>query len=77
MGPKIAQDNPEIKGFISMAGTLRRLEDIVLTQTTLRLEQKNLLNERKKEGLDNTKAGVDKIKKLNSSDRGSTTSLST
>lgn len=48
LGPKIAQDNPEIKGFVSMAGTLRRLEDIVLTQTTLRLEQENLSNERKK-----------------------------
>nr|WP_308033318.1 alpha/beta hydrolase [Bacillus cereus] len=69
LGPKIAQDNPEIKGFVSMAGTLRRLEDIVLTQTTLRLEQENLSNERKKEELDNTKAGVDKIKKLNSSDK--------
>ncbi|PHD55004.1 permease [Bacillus toyonensis] len=69
LGPKIAQDNPEIKGFVSMAGTLRRLEDIVLTQTTLRLEQENLSNERKKKELDNTKAGVDKIKKLNSSDK--------
>ncbi|MFB6649535.1 alpha/beta hydrolase family protein [Bacillus toyonensis] len=69
LGPKIAQDNPEIKGFVSMAGTLRRLEDIVLTQTTLRLEQENLSNERKKEELYNTKAGVDKIKKLNSSDK--------
>ncbi|PGX85343.1 permease [Bacillus thuringiensis] len=69
VGPKIAQDNPEIKGFVSMAGPLRRLEDIVLTQTKLRLKQENLSDERKKEELDNTKAGVEKIKKLNSADK--------
>lgn len=69
VGPKIAQDNPEIKGFVSMAGPLRRLEDIVLTQIKLRLKQENLSDERKKEELDNTKAGVEKIKKLNSADK--------
>ncbi|WP_176535557.1 alpha/beta hydrolase [Bacillus cereus] len=69
VGPKIVQDNPEIKGFVSMAGPLRRLEDIVLTQTKLRLKQENLSDERKKEELDNTKAGVEKIKKLNSADK--------
>ncbi|AFU17654.1 hypothetical protein MC28_F210 (plasmid) [Bacillus thuringiensis MC28] len=69
MGPKIAQDNPDIKGFVSMAGTLRRLEDVVLTQTTLRLEQENLSGERKKVELDDTKTAVQKIKKLNTSDK--------
>ncbi|MDT3496863.1 alpha/beta hydrolase [Bacillus toyonensis] len=69
LGPKIAQDNPEIKGFVSMAGTLRRLEDVVLTQTKLRLEQEDLSGERKKEELDNTKAAIQKIKNLDTSDR--------
>ncbi|AIW84531.1 prolyl oligopeptidase family protein [Bacillus mycoides] len=70
LGPKIAQDNPEIKGFVSMAGTLRRLEDVVLTQTTLRVEQDTKLSgERKKEEMENTKESVQKIKKLNTSDK--------
>ncbi|MFF1291449.1 alpha/beta hydrolase family protein [Bacillus thuringiensis] len=70
MGPKIAQENPEIKGFVSMAGTLRRLEDVVLTQTTMRVEQDTKLSaERKKEEMENTKDAVQKIKKLNTSDK--------
>ncbi|TVX77597.1 DUF3887 domain-containing protein [Peribacillus simplex] len=70
MGPKIAQDNPEIKGFVSMAGTLRHLEDAILSQTTMRLEQDTTLsNEQKKAELAKTKAEVQKIKKLSSSDK--------
>ncbi|WP_235560957.1 alpha/beta hydrolase family protein [Bacillus sp. FJAT-28004] len=70
IGPKVAQDNPDIKGFVSMAGTLSRLEDAVLSQTTMRLEQDtNLSNEQKKKELDKTTAEVQKVKKLDPSDK--------
>ena len=32
LSPKIVTDNPEFKGFISMGGTLRRMEDLILEQ---------------------------------------------
>jgi uncharacterized protein len=49
--PKITTDNPQIKGFISMAGSLRPLQDIILDQNKaaidaspdLTLQQKSLL----------------------------------
>ncbi|WP_312113190.1 alpha/beta hydrolase [Brevibacillus reuszeri] len=69
IGPKVAQDNPEIKAFVSMAGTLSRLEDAVLSQTTMRLAQdKTLSEEQKKAELDKTKSEVQKVKKLDSSE---------
>ncbi len=32
MAPKIAADNPQVKGFVSLAGSLRSLQDIMLDQ---------------------------------------------
>lgn len=51
LAPKITSDNPQIKGFISMAGSLRPLQDIILDQnkaaieaeSSLTLLQKNLM----------------------------------
>ncbi len=39
LAPKIAQDNPSVYGLIVMAGSARRLEDIVLDQNRMLLEQ--------------------------------------
>ncbi|PSJ91327.1 permease [Brevibacillus fortis] len=69
MGPKVAQDNPEIKAFVSMAGTLSRLEDAVLSQTKMRLAQDTTLTEeQKKAELDKIKSEVQKVKKLDPSE---------
>lgn len=40
--PMIASENPEVKGIISMAGTLRNLEDIMYDQSVLVIKQAGL-----------------------------------
>ncbi|GAB6277160.1 MAG: alpha/beta fold hydrolase [Rectinema sp.] len=45
LAPKIAADNPKIKGFISMAGTLRPLQDLVLDQSKAALDADTSLTE--------------------------------
>lgn len=52
LAPKIAQDNPEVKGIICMAGTLRQLQDVMLEQTKAILDANaNLSPEKKAESL--------------------------
>jgi len=71
MAPKIADDNPEIKGFVSMAGSLRTLQDIILdqnkaalaTEATLAEEQKNAL-------LAQVEVEIEKTKTLNDDGTG-------
>jgi len=46
--PKIATDRPEVKGIVSMAGTLRKLEDLIYDQNMLALEQTAELTDEQK-----------------------------
>ena len=65
LAPKISKDNPEIKGFVSLAGSLRGLEDLSLTQTKIALEQNtSLTEEQRKETLAQTKDWIDQVKNL-------------
>lgn len=51
VAPKIAADNSQIKGFISMAGSLRSLQDIILDQNKAALEAETSLTEQQKNDL--------------------------
>ncbi len=51
MAPKITASNPQLKGFISMAGSLRFLRDIVLDQNKAAIEAEASLTEQQKEDL--------------------------
>lgn len=44
LAPKIAQDNKEVAGIISLAGTPRRLEDLIYDQNMALLESTNTLS---------------------------------
>lgn len=68
IGPKIIEENPEIKAFVSMSGTLAPLENKVLSQTKMRLSQdKTHSKKEKKKELKKTEAEVAKIKEINAS----------
>ncbi len=63
MAPKITSDNNEIKGFISMAGTLRTYQEISLDQTSAVInETPSLSDEQKKYYLALQKAELEKTK---------------
>ena len=62
--PKIAEDNPEIAGFISLAGSPRRLEDIILDQATEAAENGAVSETEKTLYLDTIKAQNEQIKNL-------------
>jgi len=62
--PKIAADNPEIAGFISLAGSPRKLEDIILDQATEAAENGEVSETEKTLYLDTMKAQSDQIKNL-------------
>lgn len=49
--PKITSDNSQIKGFISMAGSLRPLQDIILDQNKAALDADPSLTEQQKNDL--------------------------
>lgn len=71
MAPKIAADNPQIKGFISMAGSLRPLQDISLDQNKALLEaETSLTDQQKKDLLKQVEAEIEKTKTLNDGGTG-------
>ncbi len=71
MAPKIASDNPQIKGFISMAGSLRHLQDISLDQIKTAIEAETSLNEQKKSDLlAPVEAEIEKTKTLDDGGTG-------
>ncbi len=43
LAPKLVEDNPEFKGFVSMGGTLRRMEDLILEQNRVMNAQNSAL----------------------------------
>ena len=66
MAPKIAADNAQIKGFISMAGSLRTLQEISLDQCRMAIEAESSLTEQqKKDAMAQTIAENEKTKTLN------------
>lgn len=72
MAPKIAADNPQIKGFISMAGSLRTLQDISLDQNEAAIDAQTSLTEAQKSAmLAQVKAELDKTRALDDGGTGS------
>lgn len=64
LAPKIAADHPQVKGFVSMAGSLRGLEDIILDQNKEAIAAADATDDQKKQGLAQVEAEVNKIKEL-------------
>lgn len=62
--PKIAADHASVKGVISLAGSLRKLEDLVLDQNKLALQAMDWTQEKKDEALSGIQKQVDAIKRL-------------
>lgn len=52
LSSKIVSDNPEFKGFISMGGTLRRMEELILEQNKIINAQNEELSPDEKEAAD-------------------------
>lgn len=69
LAPKFAEDSPEIKGIISMAGSLRKLEDISLDQVRAALaKDTTMTGEQKQAYLAQVEAETQKVKQLDPSD---------
>lgn len=69
LAPKIAQDNPAIKGFVSMAGTLRHLEDVAIEQSRKMINQNTTLtDDQKKQAISQAEAETQKIKDAKAGD---------
>lgn len=65
MAPKIAKDHPEVAGIILLAGSPRRLEDIILDQVTDAVENTPGVTEKQaKETLATTQDGIHDVKNL-------------
>lgn len=72
MAPKIAADNPQIKGFISMAGSLRTLQDLSLDQNKAAIAAETSLTEQQKSVMvAQVQAELDKTKTLDDGGTGS------
>jgi dienelactone hydrolase len=69
--PKIAYDSQNITGIISMAGSPRKLEDIILDQNIAYLKTLDIDVLDKNIQIDLVKQEVNKIKQLSDSDNGS------
>lgn len=62
LAPKIATDSKDIKGIISLAGTTRKIQELILDQNTEALAaMDNLTQEEKDEQLEAVKAELEKI----------------
>jgi dienelactone hydrolase len=65
MAPKITTDNPKIKGFISLAGTLRSLQAIIIDQNEAVINaEASLSKEQKKAYLAQIEAEINKTKTI-------------
>ena len=71
MAPKITADNSEIKGFISLAGSLRSLQEIGLDQSKSSIEAAaSLTEQQKKDMLAQYTAEIEKTKTLDDGGTG-------
>jgi dienelactone hydrolase len=78
MAPKITASNPQLKGFISMAGSLRSLRDIVLDQNKAAIENEASLTKQQKEDmLVYVKSEIEKTRTLDDGGTGSILGIST
>lgn len=73
LAPKIASDNNDVAGIISLAGSPRKIEDIILDQnksTINSMQDKSDIE--KKKMIEQVEAEIKKIKEINPSDKPST-----
>ena len=69
LSPYIAKTNTDVVGIISMAGTTRRLEDVILDQNIAAVEtMSNKTDAEKKELIATVQADVDKVEALKDGD---------
>lgn len=65
LSPKLAQDNPQVRGVVSLGGTLRRIEDLILEQTVTRLSQDTTqTDEQKNAQIAKTQAELQRVRGL-------------
>lgn len=65
LSPKFVSDNPELKGLISLGGTLRRMEDLILEQNEVMNAGNNKMTPKERETANAAVADlVEKIKAL-------------
>lgn len=68
MAPKIAMDNIEVAGIVSLAGSPRRLEDIILDQNSILLQADDSITDLQyRLYMARVKSEVDKVKKIKKS----------
>lgn len=71
MAPKITADNPQIKGFITLAGSLRRLQDLSLDQSKAAINTADSLTpQQKSDMLKQVEAEIENTKTLNDGGTG-------
>lgn len=71
LAPKIAKDNPVVSGIVSLAGSPRGLEDLVLQQNVNAINSnKGKLESQKPALIQEVKDEVEKIKNLKDGDKG-------
>jgi len=71
LAPKIALDNQEVAGIISLAGSPRKLEDIIYDQNVMALASRTDLSEANKQSaLEQLRVEIDKIKTVKETDTG-------
>jgi dienelactone hydrolase len=73
--PRIGRQDPKIAGLVFLAGSTRRLEDIILAQTSYLAALDGRVSEEEKAGIELVRSEVAKIKALKPSDAGSSTSI--
>ncbi len=73
IGPEILRRNPKIRGFVSLAGTLRRLEDLMLEQVKKILADAQTLSEDQKQ--DQLAAMEQAVRQIKSSDNEEETTM--
>lgn len=66
LAPQIAKENPDIAGLVSMAGSARKLEDIILDQNKAAIAAMNNTDAEKQGILDTVIAMVNQVKALTS-----------
>lgn len=71
LAPKIAYDNPSIKGMVSLAGSLRGLEDIILDQNIEAMAAMGMTEEEQAKTLKTVQEEAQKVKELTKSKKAS------
>ncbi len=64
LAPKIARDNPDVRGIISLAGSPRNLADIIYDQNADAVDSSSLSDDEKAKTLKQIRAEADRVKDL-------------